>query len=147
MAAIAAALAGVVLAGLALWTALRGRSRRVKAVAIPATVLVVLQFYAVPLVTAGLVTYVPRPSVPAAASLGLRGARDVAFAASDGVRLAGWYVPGHNRAAVILMHGSHGTRADTTRHLRILARRGAEGGGFRRATALGMQISRRYPQR
>lgn len=114
MAAIAAALAGVVLAGLALWRALRGRSRKVKAVAIPVTVLVVLQFYVVPLVTAGLVTYVPRPGVPAAASLGFRGARDVAFAARDGARLTGWYVPGRNRAAVIVMHGSHGTRADTS---------------------------------
>lgn len=124
MAAFAVAALGAVLAGLALWRGLRGRSRKVKAVAIPVTILVMVQFYVLPLLAAGLATYASRPDAPAAARLGVRGAREVSFAARDGVRLAGWYVPGRNGGAVILMHGSHGTRADTVDHLRMLARRG-----------------------
>jgi pimeloyl-ACP methyl ester carboxylesterase len=53
-------------------------------------------------------------------TLGISGARDVSFPASDGVRLAGWYVPGRNGATVILLHGSHLSRTDTLPHLRIL---------------------------
>ncbi len=60
----------------------------------------------------------------AAAGLGLPGARDVSFAAADGTRLSGWYVPGRNGAAVITMHGSHGTRLDTVSHLRMLSAAG-----------------------
>jgi pimeloyl-ACP methyl ester carboxylesterase len=44
----------------------------------------------------------------------------VVFRARDGVRLAGWYVPGRNRATVILLHGSHNSRADTVAPLRML---------------------------
>src|SRR5581483_9679522 len=42
----------------------------------------------------------------------------------DGVRLSGWYVPGRTGGAVVLLHGSHGTRADTTAQLRLLHRAG-----------------------
>jgi uncharacterized protein len=69
-------------------------------------------------------TSVPHASVRAAGSIGVAGARDVTFPARDGTRLAGWYVPGTNGAAVILMHGSSSTRAATLAHLRMLARNG-----------------------
>ena len=46
------------------------------------------------------------------------------FEAGDATRLAAWFVPGRTRAAVVLLHGSHGTRADTEGHLRMLVRAG-----------------------
>jgi len=50
--------------------------------------------------------------------------RDVAFRASDGVRLSGWYVPGTNGAAIVLVHGGGGDRQGTIRHARMLAAAG-----------------------
>ena len=116
--------AGIMLICLAFRTALCGR-RRVAQVAF--TVLggfVVVQWLIVPAINAGVATHAPRPSPASAATLRLAGARDVTFPARDGVRLSGWYVPGRNRAAVILLHGSHGTRTDTVPYLRMLAARG-----------------------
>jgi pimeloyl-ACP methyl ester carboxylesterase len=112
-----------VLVGLAFRVALRGRRRRVKLLAIPA-VIVVLVWVVFPALFAGIVTSAPHPTVADASTLGLRGARDVTFVAADGVRLAGLYVPGRNGAAVILMHGSHDSRADTLRHLRLVVAAG-----------------------
>jgi predicted acyl esterase len=88
-------------------------------VAIPA-LFVIAQWLIAPAINVGVITNAPRPVAASAATLGLAGARDVSFPATDGVRLAGWYVPGRNRAAVILLHGSHGTRSDTLAHLRML---------------------------
>jgi uncharacterized protein len=120
---VALAPAGFVLIGLAFRLALRGRSRRVKLLAIPVC-LILLQWYAVPVMNAGVVVNVPRQELPSADSLGVAAAREVSFPALDGVRLSGWYAPGRNGAAVILLHGSHGTRADTADHFRLLARAG-----------------------
>jgi uncharacterized protein len=50
--------------------------------------------------------------------------RPVSFRASDGVRLSGWYVPGRNRAAIVLVHGGGGDREGAVRHARMLARAG-----------------------
>jgi pimeloyl-ACP methyl ester carboxylesterase len=115
--------AGLVLVGLAFRVALRGRRRRIKLVAIP-VLIVVLVWVIFPALFAGIVTSAPHPTVADARTLGLRGARDVTFMAADGVRLAGWYVPGRNGAAVVLMHGSHNSRADTLRHLRLVVAAG-----------------------
>ena len=121
---ILATLAGLLLLGLAFHIGLRGRRLAVKlAVAVP-TCFVVLQWGVAPAITAGIVTNAPRPRIAQARTLGLAGARDVTFTSSDGVRLSGWYVPGENHAAVILLHGSHGTRVDTLPHLRMLAAAG-----------------------
>ncbi len=117
------AVAGAALVALAFRLALRGRRRRAWALAV-LVVLVVGQWVVVPLVTAGLATNARRGDVRAAASLGLAGARDVTFPARDGTRLAGWYVPGRTGAAVVVLHGSHGDRADTADHVRLLARAG-----------------------
>ena len=57
------------------------------------------------------------------AALGLPHER-VAFPASDGVRLAGWYVPSRNGAAVVLVHGGGGDRQGTVLHARMLAKAG-----------------------
>jgi uncharacterized protein len=116
--------AGLALVALAFRVALLGRSKLLQAaLGIPAA-FVVAQWGFLPAVGAGLATNAGHPHVPPAATLGLPGARDVDFRADDGTELAGWFVPGRTRAAVVLLHGSHGTRADTERHLRMLVRAG-----------------------
>jgi uncharacterized protein len=114
------AAAGLSLIVLAFWQALRGTRLRAKLLAIP-VLLVLAQWYAVPLVIAGLATNATHPTAPSARTLGIAGARDVRVPALDGVRLSAWYVPSRNGAAVILMHGSHSTRAATIPQLRLLA--------------------------
>ena len=71
-------------------------------------------------INAGLATSAPRPTVIGARALGLANARDVSFTARDAVRLSGWWVPGAGTAAVVLLHGSHGSRMDVTAYLRML---------------------------
>jgi uncharacterized protein len=46
---------------------------------------------------------------------------DVTFTTADGVRLAGWWVPGREASAVVLLHGSGETRTDVLDHLEALA--------------------------
>jgi len=53
-----------------------------------------------------------------------RGYADVSFRASDGLRLAGWYRPSRNGAAVLVLHGGGGDRGGAVRHARMLARHG-----------------------
>ena len=121
--ALAACAAGIVLLAVAFRIAFRGCRRRTYILAVP-VVYALLQWGVLPAVGAGLVASAPHPAVPPASSLGIAGARDVTFPAGDDVALRGWYVPGSSGAAAILMHGSHGTRADTTAHLRMLHRAG-----------------------
>ena len=49
---------------------------------------------------------------------------DVWMVAGDGTRLAGWYVPSTNRAAVILRHGAGSTRSSVLDQAGVLARHG-----------------------
>jgi pimeloyl-ACP methyl ester carboxylesterase len=116
--------AGLVLLGLAFWLGLHGHRRLVQAIAIPLLLFVAFQWVFEPAREAGTATNTPRPADPRASTLGIAGARDVTFPARDGVRLVGWYVPGTNGAAVILLHGSHVSRASTLPHLRMLAQAG-----------------------
>lgn len=120
---ILATLAGAGLIVLAFWTLLQGRCRRVRLLALPIG-FVIVQWVIVPSINTGIVTNAPRADVAAASTIGLAGARDVSFRSSDRVSLRGWYVPGRNGAAVIVLHGSHGDRSDTTRHLALLSRLG-----------------------
>jgi hypothetical protein len=70
------------------------------------------------------VGYLAKPRRPIdEAALGLPHAR-VAFPASDGVRLSGWFVPSRNGAAIVLVHGGGGDRQGTIRHARMLAAAG-----------------------
>jgi fermentation-respiration switch protein FrsA (DUF1100 family) len=50
---------------------------------------------------------------------------DVEIVTSDGVRLAAWYVPSTNGAAVVIRHGAGSTRSDVLDHAAVVA-----GGGF-----------------
>lgn len=49
---------------------------------------------------------------------------DVTLTASDGVSLAGWYIPSQNGAAVILLHGYGGSRLGTWFQAQTLAAAG-----------------------
>jgi pimeloyl-ACP methyl ester carboxylesterase len=135
---ILATVAGIALVVLAFWLALHGRRLLVKlALAIPACI-VIAQWLIAPAIIAGIATHGPRPSIASASTLGFPGARDVTFPARDGTRLSGWYVPGRSGRAVILLHGSHGTRADTVAQLRMLA---ADGYGVLAFDARGHGLS------
>jgi pimeloyl-ACP methyl ester carboxylesterase len=57
------------------------------------------------------------------ASLGMA-YEDVTIGTADGVRLSGWYLPGRNRAAVVLLHGAGSNRSNTLDHGVLLARHG-----------------------
>ena len=120
------ALAGIVLVALGVLTLWRTRrldekhwrryTRRALEAGIAAVFVVLLL---VPSGMAILATHVARAPVPAA-HLGAP-YRSVAFTASDGLKLAGWYVPSQNGAAVIV---SPGRAAAVQAHARMLIRRG-----------------------
>jgi fermentation-respiration switch protein FrsA (DUF1100 family) len=86
---------------------------------------VVLQFVAVPLFGAVVITNVPPDTVeqttPADHGLAYE---DVSFVTSDGVTLSGWYVPSRNGAAVVVLAGSGSTRSGALEHGAVLARHG-----------------------
>lgn len=66
----------------------------------------------------------PAPAkAPAAAPDGV-GAEDIVFETADGERLAGWYVPSQNGAAVVLVPGSGSSRVSLVRHVQALAEGG-----------------------
>lgn len=53
------------------------------------------------------------------------GARQVTFESADGVELAGWFVPSHNGATVVLRHGAgRSTAASAAGHAEVLAAHG-----------------------
>ena len=111
---------GLVLVGLGYVRALRGRGWPARVVALILT-MGLLQWFVLPAVTGALVSNAYQGPVDGAETLGLAEAHDVRFAARDGVSLAGWMVPGRNGAAVVVLHGSHGTREATVEHVRALA--------------------------
>ena len=45
--------------------------------------------------------------------------QEVALETTDGRELSGWYVPSRNRTAVLLSHGSGGSRERVAAHVRI----------------------------
>ncbi len=49
---------------------------------------------------------------------------DLELKTQDGLRLAAWYVPSHNRAAVILIHGYKSNRANMLKRAQMLAGHG-----------------------
>ena len=50
--------------------------------------------------------------------------REVAFDASDGVHLSGWYRPTRNGATLLVLHGGGGDRTGAVAHAKLLARHG-----------------------
>jgi pimeloyl-ACP methyl ester carboxylesterase len=81
----------------------------------------VVAFIVAPAVVA---TNVPRPHISATPSVVGLPYEDVSLHTSDGVRLAAWYVPSTNRAAVVLLHGAGSTRSNVLDQAAVLARGG-----------------------
>lgn len=50
--------------------------------------------------------------------------REVAFEASDGVKLSGWYRPTQNGATILIVHGGGGDRTGAVAHAKLLVRHG-----------------------
>jgi hypothetical protein len=50
--------------------------------------------------------------------------REVAFDASDGVHLSGWYRPTRNGATILVVHGGGGDRTGALAHAKLLVRHG-----------------------
>ena len=83
---------------------------------------IVAQFAMLPFALANQVTHAPRWAIRESA-LGIAH-REVRIAMRDGRRLSAWYVPSRNGAAVLLSHGSGGSRERVAAHVRMLARHG-----------------------
>jgi uncharacterized protein len=118
-----AVVAGIVLGVAGTIVATRGRRaiRRISAGVGTAILVAVVAFVVGPAVAA---TNVPRPGIGATpASKGLV-YETMTVTTDDGVRLAGWYLPSTNRAAVVLLHGAGSTRSDVLDEAAVLARHG-----------------------
>jgi uncharacterized protein len=111
--------AGVALVGTGVATLWRTRRRRrpLRRVGIAAVTATIGFFVVVPLLSTYGYTHFGTRSMPP--SLGLAH-ETVTLAACDGVKLAAWYVPSRNGAAVIAFPGRSGPQA----HARMLARHG-----------------------
>jgi pimeloyl-ACP methyl ester carboxylesterase len=123
IAGIAALATGVVLVGFATVTLARGRWWR-KVLAVPAGIGLIATVVG-PLTLAVAVSNVP-PLELGEATPADRGMayEEVSIRAADGVRLAAWYVPSSNGAAVVLLGGATNTRSDEIDHAAVLAGHG-----------------------
>ena len=75
-----------------------------------------------PFAMALMVAHAPRWAIQES-SLGIPHL-EVGIETADGRELSGWYVPSRNRTAVLVMHGSGGSRERVAAHVRMLARHG-----------------------
>jgi len=75
-----------------------------------------------PFAMALMATHAPRWAIQES-SLGIPH-EEVAIETTDGRELSAWYVPSRNRTAVLLSHGSGGSRERLVAHVRMLARHG-----------------------
>jgi fermentation-respiration switch protein FrsA (DUF1100 family) len=66
----------------------------------------------------------PAPLLKHPGQLGIGGLEEVSFRSDTGARLAGWYVPSKNRAAVVVTHGTNSDRSSMVAELRILCEAG-----------------------
>jgi pimeloyl-ACP methyl ester carboxylesterase len=83
---------------------------------------IVFQLGLLPFTAANQVTHAPRWAIDESA-VGIPH-EEVRIAMRDGRKLSAWYVPSRNRAAVLLSHGSGGSRGRIPAHVRMLARHG-----------------------
>jgi pimeloyl-ACP methyl ester carboxylesterase len=75
-----------------------------------------------PFAMALMITHAPRWAIQES-SLGIPH-EQVSIETADGRALSAWYVPSRNRTAVLLSHGSGGSRERVAAHARMLARHG-----------------------
>jgi len=120
---VALLLSGIALVGFGAVSALRGR-RRVGALAGGAVVLFVLAATVSIVAPAVAATNVPSTEITSTpATVGLE-YQSMTLITTDGVELAAWYMPGTNRAGVVVMHGAGSTRSDVLDQAAVLARSG-----------------------
>jgi len=124
--ALAAGVALIALAAATLWLhrgegEVSGRRRwAYRIAAVPVGLL--LAFYTVvPIGTAITETHKYREHVGAPPSADYR---EVAFDASDGVHLSGWYRPTRNGATLLVLHGGGGNRTGAVAHAKLLVHHG-----------------------
>ena len=124
-----AALAAVVMLGLGLMVPVRHRgeiggtatrrwTRRVLAVVGTAAV---AQLVLMPVVVGLVQTHTFRHAIGEPPGPGYQ---DVSFTSADGLRLAGWYHPSSNGAAVLIVSSARGDRSGSTAHAALLAQHG-----------------------
>ena len=121
--------AGVVLIGLAaatLWLhrgegEVSGRRRWAYRLGAVRVGLLLALYTVVPFGTAITETHKYREHVGAPPSADYR---EVAFDASDGVHLSGWYRPTRNGATLLVLHGGGGDRTGAVAHAKLLVRHG-----------------------
>jgi uncharacterized protein len=115
--------AGAVLLGLAvaiLWRHRGQGTARSRVVAVPAALVAVI-FVLGPVGLGIIETHKWREPIGAPPGAAYH---DVAFQATDGLDLAGWYRPSQNGAAVLLVHGGGSDRTGAVAHAKMLARHG-----------------------
>jgi hypothetical protein len=115
--------AGAVLLGLAVAIPWRHRGQgtaRSRVVAVPAALVAVI-FVLGPVGLGIIETHKWREPVGAPPGAAYH---DVAFQATDGLDLAGWYRPSQNGAAVLLVHGGGSDRTGAVAHAKMLVRHG-----------------------
>ncbi|HEU4356505.1 MAG TPA: alpha/beta fold hydrolase [Actinomycetota bacterium] len=101
------------------------RRRWVRVVAAVVGTVLVAQFLVLPAAVALTVTNRARPEGSGRTPADLRFAfEDVRLSARDGTRLAAWWIPARNGAAVIVLPGSGSTRDDVLDHAAMLAEAG-----------------------
>ncbi|HEX5925216.1 MAG TPA: alpha/beta fold hydrolase [Baekduia sp.] len=83
---------------------------------------IIAQLAVLPFVAANQITHAPRWAIDESA-LGIAH-QEIRIEMRDGRKLAAWYVPSRNGAAVLLSHGSGGSRGRIPAHVRMLARHG-----------------------
>ena len=124
LAALAVLLAGVILLAWGAGALIRATPGWWRLLAVPAA-LALLVFVLFPLTMAVNATNRPagdhEPLTPAARGLTYR---DVALHTSDGARLAAWYLPSRNGAAVVALPGAGCTRSTLLGQAAVLARHG-----------------------
>jgi hypothetical protein len=121
--------AGAVLLGLAvaiLWLhrgegQVSGRRRWAYRIAAVPVGLLLAIYTIVPIGTAITETHKYRERIGAPPSADYR---EVAFDASDGVHLSGWYRPTRNGATLLVLHGGGGDRTGAVAHAKLLVRHG-----------------------
>jgi uncharacterized protein len=82
----------------------------------------IAQLGVLPFVIANQITHAPRWAIHESA-VGVAH-REIRIEMRDGRKLSAWYVPSRNGAAVLLSHGSGGSRGRIPAHVRMLARHG-----------------------
>jgi uncharacterized protein len=122
---VVAAAAVMLVGGLLLVLGLRRRLRSRVAgwLAAGAAALAFAWLVAIPVGYGVYLTHLPTTKPVVDADLGAP-KRDVLLTGAGGLHIRGWYVPSRNRAAVIALHGTGGSRSSLAAHARLLVRHG-----------------------